>query len=462
MIPLIFALLLAQEKTVVEGKVINAITTEPLKKAHVSLNLDGNTSLEVVSGEQGKFRFEGFAPELYQLFAERQGFLDEDQGWIEVAAGEHVEDIVIRMTPHSAIAGHIVDEDGDPVPEARVIVERKVYANGRAYIFDQRQKTADDEGYFFAGGLRAGRYYLTVFPPERTGVHEDLIRTENPIPIELSTGTILRDVEVRLPQGRVFHIHGRVSNWPSSGIPVELVPNGGLAQIRNGKFAFDSVAPGNYFLKSLAPSCPMPVTITDHDIDDLVLEYTPGPSISGTIKPPLPERPLVILEPGRGIEVKKDGAFEAANLKPEKYTLDAELPDGFYVKSIQFNHQPSPDHTIDLTSCSGGNVEIVVAPNAAAISVTVRDAKNFKVALWSDSAFKIREADDGDLTFENLAPGEYRILAWEKIEDKFLEIPDFRARFEAQTIKLAEGARQTVELRLIPKSLSDLEIAKLQ
>ncbi len=461
MIPLVFALLLPQEKTVVEGRVVNGITNEPLKKAHVSLNLDGNSSVEVLSGEQGKFRFEGFAPELYQLFAERLGFIGEDGGWIEVAAGEHVEDLVIKMTPHSAIAGHIVDEDGDPVPGARIFVERRVYANGRAYVFDHQQKIADDEGYFFAGGLRAGRYYLTVFPPERTGVHEDLIRTENPVPIELSTGTVLRNAEVRLRQGRVFHIHGRVTNWPSAGIPVELVPTGAYTNPRNNKFEFDSVAPGDYFLKSWSPSCPKAVTVTDHDIDDLVMEFTPGPSITGTIKPRLPEPPIIMLDSG-GINVKEDGTFEAARLKPEKYNVDVELPDGYYVKSVQFNHQPSPDHTIDLTSCTGGSVEIVVAPNAASVSVTVRDAKDSKVTLWSESTLRTKGADDGDVTFENLAPGEYRILAWEKVEEKFLEIPDFRARFEAQKITLAEGSRQSVEVKLIPKSVSDAETAKLQ
>ena len=40
--------------------------------------------------------------------------------------------------------------------------------------------------------------------------------------------------------------------------------------------------------------------------------------------------------------------------------------------------------------------------------------------------------------------------------------PEFRARFDAQKVTLAEGEHQNVEVKLIPKSASDAEIAKLQ
>jgi len=470
MIPLFFVLLLAQDKAIVEGTIVNALTNEPLKKAHVTLNLDGKTIYEVLSGDLGKFRFEGMEPELYQFFAERQGFLDADGGWMEIAAGEHVKDMIVKMTPQSAISGHVVDEDGDPVPGARVLVERKI----SIVVLDRKEKVADEEGYFFAGALRGGRYHITVTPPERessNGPAEDLVRTEDPIPVDVASGAVLRNVEVRVRRGRVFHIHGRVSNWPHPGIPVELAPTGSHARLEDGKFAFEGVAPGNYFLNaSSLRGCPTPVTVSDHDIDGLLVEFTPNPSIAGKIKRDgdghFTTSPIISLKPGpRGPEfslaAKDDGTFEGS-LGPEKYALDYTPPDGFYVKSVQFNHQPSPDHTIDLTSCIGGTLEILVAENAATISATVTDAKNATVALWSESVLKIEQTDDGTVTFANLAPGEYRILAWENVDDEFAAIPEFRARFDAQKITLAEGSHENIEVKLIPKSASDAEIAKLQ
>jgi len=475
MISLLFALVLAQEKAVVEGIVVNAITNEPLKKAHVTLYLDEKTSLEAVSGDRGKFRFEGFAPEVYQLQAQRQGFLYEDNGWIEVAAGEHVEDIVIKMTPQSAIAGHVVDEDGDPVPGAYVLVEHKIHLGGRAIVFDREEKVTDDEGYFFAGSLAAGRYYLTVRPPERessNGPQEDLVRTEDPVPVDVATGAVMRNVEVRLRRGRVFHIHGNASDWPHPSVPIELMPSGVRVRLDDGKFAFEGVAPGNYFLNAFGRrGCPVPVTVGDRDVDGLAVEFKPGPSISGKITlegdAHWAAPPIIGLQSGRwGPQftgaAKEDGTFEWMSLAPEKYELDYTPPDGFYLKSVQFNHQPLPDRTIDLTSCAGGTLDIVLAPNAATISVTVRDAKDGKVTLWSDATLKTKDLENGVASFGKLAPGEYRILAWEKVGDQFIEIPEFRARFDTQKITVAEGSHETVEVKLILKSASDAEVAKLQ
>ncbi len=471
MIHLVFALLLTQDKAVVEGSVVNAITNEPLKKAHVTLNLDGKTSYEVLSSDQGKFRFEGMPPEVYQLFAERQGFLAADEGWMEIAAGEHVKDLVIKMTPQSAIAGHVVDQDGDPIPGAHVLVERKFHS----VVLDRTERVADDEGYFFAGALRAGRYYITVTPPAREssqGPAEDLIRTEDPIPVDVATGVATRNIEVRVRKGRVFHIHGRVSNWPHPGIPMELAPTGALARVYDGAFAFEGVAPGNYSLNATSlRGCPVPVTVGDHDIDGLAFAFAPGPGIAGTIKmeggghfatPPIIELQGPPHGPSPSLAAKQDGTFEGKNLSPEKYVLNYPPPDGHYVKSVQFNHQLSSDHVIDLMSCTSGTLDIVVAPNAAEISVTVRPAKGVKVTLWSASTLKTEETDDGTATFGRLAPGEYQILAWENVSDDYISIPEFRARFAVQKITVSEGTHENVEVKLIPKSASDSEIAKLQ
>jgi hypothetical protein len=46
--------------------------------------------------------------------------------------------------------------------------------------------------------------------------------------------------------------------------------------------------------------------------------------------------------------------------------------------------------------------------------------------------------------------------------DGYLSIPGFRARFDAQTITLADGSLENAKLKLIPKSASDAEVIKLQ
>ena len=160
---------------------------------------------------------------------------------------------------------------------------------------------------------------------------------------------------------------------------------------------------------------------------------------------------------------KEDGTFGWINLVPRKYIIDYGPPDGCYVKSTQFNHQLLTGITLDLTLGVGGTLDIVVAPNAATLSATVEGGKKAEVTLWSDSQAHYIDTDaNGVVNFDQLAPGEYRILAWQKVEEAFVEMPEFRARFDAQKVKLAEGEHQNIEIKLIPKSASDAEIAKLQ
>jgi hypothetical protein len=103
MIPLFFALLLTQDKAIFEGAVVNALTNEPLRKAHVVLGGDKNYA--VVSSSEGKFRFERIEPGEYHLEASRQGFLDaDDEPFFKLEPGEQVKDIVIKMTPQGVMA----------------------------------------------------------------------------------------------------------------------------------------------------------------------------------------------------------------------------------------------------------------------------------------------------------------------------------------------------------------------
>ncbi|MGA3188787.1 MAG: carboxypeptidase-like regulatory domain-containing protein [Bryobacteraceae bacterium] len=123
MIPLFFALLLAQDKTNV---VVNALTNEPLRKGHIVLD-DRKTRYAVTSGTEGTFRFEGIEPGNYRPEAQRDGFLDaSNDPWLEVASGQQVKDIVIKLLPESVIAGHVIDEDGDPIAAAGVSYERAI------------------------------------------------------------------------------------------------------------------------------------------------------------------------------------------------------------------------------------------------------------------------------------------------------------------------------------------------
>ena len=456
---------------------------------------EGSTRYAVTSGSEGKFRFEGIEPGEYHPEVTRVGFVpNDDQLWLTFAAGEQIKDVVIKLTPQGIISGHVVDEDGDPVPGLSVNASRTIHVNGRAIVLGTEGAISDLEGYFVVGELDAGRYYLSAEPtrhvgrepakPGHPGREEDFIRLDDPIPRDVTPGAALRNIELHMRKSAVYRIRGRISNPRSDSAYLELLPADGVSTVnlpraspRDGAFEFEGIPPGSYVLsmpkfttaEQRAANTPMychvPVTVADHDIDGLTIDLTPGSSIEGTIKMEgeghftKPQTLQLVGNYETNPKVAKDnGTFGWTNLAPKKYGIDYGPPEGYYVKSVLFNHLPAKMMQIDLTSGSGGTIEIVVAPNAASLAVSIEGGKPAQVvALWNDSTF-----ETGTATFEHLAPGEYQILAWQKVDTEFVEIPEFRARFEAQKITLSEGSHENIEVKLISKSASDAEIAKLQ
>jgi carboxypeptidase family protein len=490
MIPLVFALLLAQDKAVVEGVVLNALTNEPLRKVSVTLDA-GKKSYAATSTSDGKFRIEGVEPGAYQPQVQRQGFLESnDEPPVKAAAGQEIKDVVIKLTPQGIIAGRVVDEDGDPVPDAHVNIERSIQVNGRQVVFDSDQENTNTEGYFFVGAMKPGRYHLTATVSHNQGTRtsnprEDYVRSDD-LPLLLAPGAAVRDVEIRMRKSRVFHVRGRISNLPRDHGRLMLwgESDNYSATISEGAFSFDGVAPGNYTLKTsnsfihrpdgtlAQPTqfCHLSVTVLGRDVEDLQVEFGPGPNVDGLLRidgnAHFEKPPDVGIIESMGFEYvtpKEDGTFGWTNLSPSVHPLNFFPPEGFYIKSRQFNHQPLTQSMIDLSSGSGGTLEIVVAPNAATVSATVPDGGRGEVALWNDSVFELSSTDpSGAVKFKNLAPGEYRIAAWQKVEYDYLRILEFRGRFDAQKITLAEGSQQNIEVKLIPKTASDAEVAKFQ
>jgi hypothetical protein len=333
MIPLAFALLLVQEKAIVEGTVVNALTNEPLRKVHVLLEGE-KTKYAVISGSEGKFRFEGLEPGDYNPEAQRTGFLDSsDEVEIGLAPGEHVKDVVIKMTPQGVIAGHVIDEDGDPVPGMIVKASRTIHVNGQPIVLGIEQGYTDKEGYFLVSELQAGRYYLSVEPdrherevwqPGRPGTEEQFVPTDDLVPRDIASGAALRNVEINIRKTTVFRIRGRVSNPAKEPVGIRLVhpdgnltPNDPQANLQDGAFEFAGIPPGSFVLNFEYGSsfCRIPVTIADRDIDSIVAELAPASArIAGTIKIDggghLANPPTLILAGNMGMNsavIKEDG-----------------------------------------------------------------------------------------------------------------------------------------------------------
>jgi protocatechuate 3,4-dioxygenase beta subunit len=247
----------------VTGKVLNAITGEPVRKATVRLQVASGGAgggVNVPSGmpiappgmpgmqvggrgqgantdTNGEFAFEAVEPGNYRVVGEKTGFLRSAMGGrgasmlgstIKVSEGGEVANVVIRMTPQGIISGRVVDEDGEPVEGAFVQVSNQQYMGGRRRLMMLGSNQTNDRGEFRINNISPGRYYVAVqllrqsfaAPPTTTNQKREeyaypklyypgVETLDQAQRIEVAAGQEFSGVQIALKKMRVFRVRGR-------------------------------------------------------------------------------------------------------------------------------------------------------------------------------------------------------------------------------------------------------------
>jgi hypothetical protein len=527
----------AQQKGSITGSVVGA-AGEPLKNAALTLNArqpPRNPSappapapqpFAASSDAQGNFTFDALNPGVYSLCSEKAGYLrtcyaDASQNFnLDLASGQTLSAIAVKMTPQAVISGRVTDEYGDPYPQALVSAARWSYAGGHKQLQPARAGVITNaEGGFSIGGLEAGSYYVQAAPRQmntsppfiQKGQEEAFMTTYYPgvteassaIAVQVSTGSAMRGVEIRIRRARAYRIRGKLTNLAPGSVRLTPKdnPNGNITtQIQpDGSFDFEGLLPGVYIVSASTSPSSMArkmVTVGDADVVDLVLQLGPGAEITGTLsvdgnapqpqQPQQQQRPYVNLNPTDGPggvgsgdpQAPNDGTFAIHHIPPAVYRVQVQaLPPGTYVKSIRFGGQDVLKAPLDLTSGSGGEMNVVLSPNAGDIGGMVRGAdgapQRALVTLWTpglpaegvtDFTRSIYTGLDGQFKVSGLPPGEYRIAAWEPLVDQAVALaPDFRVMFEstAASVTLDENQHANIEAALIGRDAIESAEAKL-
>jgi hypothetical protein len=152
----------------IEGTVINIQNSRTIPRATVTLlHLKGTGSKSQRADGRGHFLFSNVEPGIYRLMADRAGFFSDDrkreyQPIFEVAAGEHVKDIPVRLIPSALVSGKVRDEYNDPVQDAEIRVLAVQTRLGQQYLRVAGKAMTDDRGEYRIAGLHPGKYYLVV------------------------------------------------------------------------------------------------------------------------------------------------------------------------------------------------------------------------------------------------------------------------------------------------------------
>ena len=446
---------------------------------------------------------------------------------LKFVAGQKLTDFTIKLTPQGSIYGRITDEDGDPVRETDLELLHWTYQNGKKELRQAipGSLSVDDDGTFMIGYLPAGRYYLrathqtvSASTPGRRGEPQEWyiptyfpnsIDASGAASIQVSPGVELRGIDIRLRKARVFRIRGSVAIGVSGTLQnliLQLTPkDGGAGQNKvvslDGTFEIANVLPGAYTLESVTTSITtltdratgevtrtpplagrVALSITDSDLDGVRLPVTGGGEITGKLKAEdplaLPANLKVRLRRGAlsfdSDQDKSDGTFRVRGLAPDEYRLIVSgLADGVYVKRIKFGEQDITHRKLDLSSgATSGDLEIILSPNGGEITGIVRNEKGDAIA---DSTIQLTRDDDdapiptvstdqnGAFRIRSLAPGDYRVYAWQDDGEGIIQDPEFRGKFATQCAKLtlAEKSHENLEMKLITKETMAIEAAKM-
>jgi uncharacterized protein (DUF2141 family) len=171
--------------------------------------------------------------------------------------------------------------------------------------------------------------------------------------------------------------------------------------------------------------------------------------------------------------VKADGTFTLENLSVGKYRVDVfNTPDGTYLKSARVGSQDALNGGADLSPASEP-LQVVLSTAVGQIDGTVQAdpqaaAQGSSVLLVPDPLqpeqtrfYKRTQADqNGQFTIKNVAPGKYRIYAFEDLDAVEQSDPDYLKPVESRGVKITvdeNGHQQTSVNRI---STADFEAAK--
>lgn len=172
---------------------------------------------------------------------------------LTVAPGEHVRDLNLSIVPFGAIAGRVLDEDGDPLQGAGIQVLKFSYATGARQLIPVGGVTSNDHGEYRAYGLSAGRYFLLatlrgaplshpieagalvpeVLDPYAALYYPGVLDLASASEINLPPGGELADIDFRLQRVSAVTVRGRlvspVEDFAGSQMQVVLAHNDGNA-----------------------------------------------------------------------------------------------------------------------------------------------------------------------------------------------------------------------------------------
>jgi hypothetical protein len=267
----------------------------------------------------------------------------------------------------------------------------------------------------------------------------------------------------------VFRVKGRVLNAGgpvalSLFSPVETIQDFSPATIargERGEFEFRGVAPGAYLLTTEGSSTP--VTVGAGDVEGIEVSLDAGASVKGRV--------TVEGEPGRRLggrvqlvagargryppTIGADGRFSIRQVPAGSYRVEVRLQEApdLYVKSVRWGDVDVLANGLTLMANGAATLEVTMA-RGGEVAGTVGNGKGATVVAVGPETRPVSADPFGRFTVTGLRPGEYRVYAWEDVEDGAWEDAEWLKQFEGTAVTVGERETKTVAV----KALEEVEV----
>jgi hypothetical protein len=254
-----------------------------------------------------------------------------------------------------------------------------------------------------------------------------------------------------------------------------------------GNFTMRDVLPGAYILQAAAPpsSARMPVEVTNSNVEGLAVVVDSGININGRFlveggdMPPANTLRVQMRAFSNGQQnfvgaaptapANPDGSFTLPGVLPGQYRISVPPPPSqdFYVKEIRYDRAEALNSPIEVSrrNADFGTMEVILSRNVGQVDGIILDDRTQPVAgvqavLIPDGALRTRAElyrtattdQTGRFTLRGVAPGDYKLFAWEALENFGYFDPDVvrRAEPRGQAVRVTESSKQSIEAKIIP------------
>jgi protocatechuate 3,4-dioxygenase beta subunit len=363
-----------------------------------------------------------------------------------------------------------------------------------------------DGGWSVAGGpAQQQEDYAPTFYPGVTDIAAA-------VPMDMKPGQQLQGINLKLAKIHTVSVKGTAIN--ATAVPVvteqlpgfnnsrinvsvqleprnsmtSLVMNQGSGVRPNGAFEFPSVAPGSYNLVAMTNNgnlrhfAMLPIDVGNANLEGITLTINPGVTVSGHIRvdgettDPIPSfqvrfspwAPGFNVGPPQPAKADASNNFSFDDVNPEHFEVNVSpLPGTFYLKSIRAGNTDVLANGLDLTGGGAAALDVVIGVNAPQITGAVQDPTTQQPAAGVTVVLVPQEKErrevslfyrtastdqNGNFTMARVNPGEYKVYAWDDVENGAWFDPDFLKPVESKgsPVSVREGSPVSVQLTMIP------------